>query len=129
MTRLSTTVRVSDHFCGMGGNSQGVVEAGAEIEVAVNHNKRACETYAANHRAVDVRQTDLLNADPRMHPRTDILIASPECRMHSPARGKKPLDGQWRLWDDDAPLDPDEERSRMTMRSAGNSRFKRYTRP
>jgi DNA (cytosine-5)-methyltransferase 1 len=113
---LRSVVRIHDHFAGCGGNSQGVLEAGAEVSQAINHDARAVETYAANHRNTDVIQTDLLNADPRDYPGADVLIASPECRMHGPSRGKKQLSKQWRLWEDDEPETEEEARSRMTMR-------------
>ena len=117
---MSTSyIRVHDHFCGMGGNTQGVVEAGAEVELAINHKLLACETYAANHPRTDVIQTDLLNADPRQFRGADVLIASPECTKHSPASGKKRLSKQWRLWEDD-----DEPEDAESVNGQGAGYFK-----
>jgi DNA (cytosine-5)-methyltransferase 1 len=71
---------------------------------------------AANHwqTAIDVHQHHFPDAghDPRRYPRTNILLASPECTNHSQARGVSRKQQDPSLWD--AP-DPSAERSRATM--------------
>jgi DNA (cytosine-5)-methyltransferase 1 len=105
----------TDLFCGAGGSSQGVVDAGAEVVLALNHWKLAVETHNTNFPNTLHECTDISACDPRRYPSTHILIASPECVNHSLAKGKRrKLLGQPELWE--APkIDPAEERSRCTM--------------
>jgi DNA (cytosine-5)-methyltransferase 1 len=106
---------VTDQFCGAGGSSIGAVEAGAELQQAMNHWKRAVETYSANHPNTDVDCTDISACDPRRYPSTDILITSPECTNHSLAKGKqRKYQAQMEMFGK-AIIDPAEERSRATM--------------
>lgn len=72
-------VTVTDMFCGAGGSSIGVVRAGAELKLAMNHWKLAIESHAANFASSEHVLTDIRIADPRRYPSTDVLIASPEC--------------------------------------------------
>lgn len=106
------TITVTDMFCGAGGSSLGAEAAGATLVMAANHWQMAIDVHQANfpnsaHDCADVSQ-----ADPRRYPRTDILLASPECTNHSQARGISRKSQDPTLWD--AP-DPDAERSRATM--------------
>src|SRR5450755_3539476 len=105
----------TDLFCGAGGSSQGAVDAGAEVVLALNHWKLAVETHNPNFPNTLHECTDISACDPRRYPSTHILIASPECVNHSLAKGKRrKLLGQPELWE--APkIDPAEERSRCTM--------------
>ncbi len=78
--------------------------------MAANHWALAIETHNSNFPNADHDCADVSQVDPRRYPRTDILIASPECTHHSQARSKK----------HDADLfnpggDPAAERSRATM--------------
>lgn len=108
-------VTVTDQFCGAGGSSIGVISAGAEVRQAMNHWKRAIETYATNHPDTDVDCTDISACDPRRYRATDILITSPECTNHSLAKGRqRKLQAQLELFGQ-AQVDPAEERSRATM--------------
>lgn len=77
--RKKSFVTVTDLFCGAGGSSQGAIDAGAEISMAVNHWRLAVETHATNFPDTDHDCNDISNSDPRRYPSTDILIASPEC--------------------------------------------------
>ena len=96
---------VADLFCGAGGTSTGATKAmeemGADIElVAVNHWNVAVETHRRNHPAARHYVEDLDGADPeRLVPegRLDLLMASPECRFFSRARGGKPMSEQGRM--------------------------------
>lgn len=101
-------------YCGAGGESQGLVEAGVRVVQAANHFDKAIETHAANHRDTDHLLTDLLVQDPRVRPRAHIYQASPECTWHSPAGGRKRHRAMLDMFDDYVP-DPAGERSRATM--------------
>lgn len=106
---------VTDMFCGAGGSSTGALQAGAEIILALNHWKQAIDTHNTNfpktlHDCCDVQATD-----PRLYPRTRVLIASPECTNHSLAKGaKRKNQRQLDLFGKNRP-DPAEIRSRATM--------------
>lgn len=106
------TVTVTDLFCGAGGSSTGAAAAGAEIVMAANHWSTAIEVHQANHPDARHDCADISQADPRRYPRTEVLLASPECTNHSQARGVSRRQQDPSLWD--AP-DPAAERSRATM--------------
>jgi DNA (cytosine-5)-methyltransferase 1 len=106
------TVTVTDLFCGAGGSSLGATYAGAELVMAANHWQTAIEVHQANFPDAGHDCADISQADPRRYPRTDILLASPECTNHSQARGVSRRRQDPSLWD--AP-DPAAERSRATM--------------
>ena len=99
------TYLVADLFCGAGGTSTGatkaVEESGREIDlVAVNHWQVAVETHKLNHPEARHYVQDLDGADPEMlvpEGRLDLLMASPECRHFSRARGGKPMKDQSRM--------------------------------
>ena len=106
------TVTVTDLFCGAGGSSRGAEMAGATVTMAANHWSTAIEVHQANHPDARHDCADISQADPRRYPRTDVLLASPECTNHSQARGISRKRQDASLWD--AP-DPSAERSRATM--------------
>jgi DNA (cytosine-5)-methyltransferase 1 len=80
---------VTDLFCGAGGSSSGLVEAGYRVVIAANHWQLAIESHQVNHPETDHSQADISQVDPRYFPRTDVLWASPECTNHSIAKGVK----------------------------------------
>ena len=96
---------IADLFCGAGGTSTGATKAleemGREIDlVAVNHWPVAVETHKLNHPEARHYVQDLDGADPEMlvpEGRLDLLMASPECRHFSRARGGKPMKDQSRM--------------------------------
>ena len=96
---------VADLFCGAGGTSTGatqaITELGGEIElVAVNHWATAVKTHSKNHPQARHFVQDLDGADPEtLVPEgwLDLLMASPECRFFSRARGGKPVKEQGRM--------------------------------
>lgn len=110
------SITATDFFCGAGGSSTGMVAAGVEVKMAVNHWALAIETHNTNHPATDHDCTDIRTVHPSAYQKTDIFWASPECTNHSLAKGKarKGL-SQLDLWDE-TKGDPAEERSRATMR-------------
>lgn len=116
MPRKNSYITASDQFCGAGGSTQGALEAGVEIKLALNHWPLAVETYSTNNPNTLVDCTDVSACDPRRYPSTDILITSPECTTHSPAGGNnhKTLKKQMDLFHSQK-IDPATERSRATM--------------
>ena len=106
------TLTATDLFCGAGGSSLGAETAGVELTMAANHWATAIEVHQAHFPNARHDLADISAADPRRYPRTDILIASPECTNHSQARGISRRRQDPTLWD--AP-DPAAERSRATM--------------
>lgn len=78
-----------DLFAGAGGFTIGAIQAGIKVLWAANHNKRAVETHAANHPNIIHLCQDLHQANWGLVPRHDILLAGPECKGHTHARGKE----------------------------------------
>ena len=78
-----------DMFCGAGGSSTGLVEAGWRLVVAANHWQRAIETHSANHPNAEHLCEDMDRYDMRRLPRTRNLWASVICTEGSPAGGKR----------------------------------------
>jgi len=78
-----------DLFSGAGGFSTGAVMAGCRVLWAANHWPTAVQWHAANHPDTEHACQDLQQADFRDAPRHDVLLASPACQGHSPARGKE----------------------------------------
>lgn len=104
MMRKSKKITAADLFCGAGGSSTGLRLAcdalGLRLELlAINHWDTAIETHSTNHPdaahlCMNVDQVDPCKAVPSG--KLDILIASPECKHHSVARGGKPINDQSR---------------------------------
>lgn len=82
------SITYTDIFCGAGGSSIGLTEAGLELRLAANHWARAIETHSANFPYAEHLTADVSNYDMRRLPHTDILWASPICTEISPAGGK-----------------------------------------
>ena len=99
------TALVADLFCGAGGTSTGAKKAieslGQKMSlVAVNHNPVAIETHSKNHPDARHYVDDVEHADPeKLVPEgyLDLLLASPECRFFSRARGGRPVLDQARM--------------------------------
>lgn len=106
------TITVTDLFCGAGGSSLGAEAAGLTLSLAANHWSTAIDVHQAHFPTAAHDCADISQVDPRRYPRTDILLASPECTNHSQARGISRRRQDPSLWD--AP-DPKAERSRATM--------------
>lgn len=89
-------VRALDMFCGAGGSSVGAAAAGVEIVSGIDVCPIATETYEANFPCAEVIQNRLECIDladlKRRVGRVDLLLASPECRNHTCARGAAPRD-------------------------------------
>jgi len=78
-----------DLFAGAGGFTEGATMAGVKVVWAGNHWISAVKTHQENHPGVEHVCQDLQQADWRLVPRHDILLASPACQGHSQARGKE----------------------------------------
>ena len=110
---------VTDLFCGAGGSSSGLVEAGYRVVIAANHWATAIESHQINHPETDHSQADISQVNPAYFPKTHVLWGSPECTNHSIAKGiKRQRQQDQALFELDGtrPL-PDEaaNRSRATM--------------
>lgn len=82
-------MRAVDLFAGAGGFSTGAVMAGCRVVYAANHWPAAVEAHADNHPDTIHACQDLQQADWTAVPAHDVLLASPACQGHSPARGKE----------------------------------------
>lgn len=110
---------VTDLFCGAGGSSSGLVEAGYKVVIAANHWALAIESHQINHPNTDHSQADISQVNPAYFPKTHVLWGSPECTNHSIAKGvKRQRQQDLALFElDGTPPLPDEaaNRSRATM--------------
>lgn len=97
-------IHCADLFCGAGGTSSGLLDAAAELNVAVdllavNHWEVAIATHSANHPGVRHICKSIEGINPREAVpggRLQLLVASPECVHFSNARGGKPMSDQSR---------------------------------
>jgi DNA (cytosine-5)-methyltransferase 1 len=80
-------MNVIDLFAGAGGFSTGATMAGARVLWAANHWPAAVQWHSVNHPGTLHACQDLQQADFRDAPAHDLLLASPACQGHSPARG------------------------------------------
>lgn len=82
------TTTAIDLFAGAGGFTTGATAAGVRVLWAANHWPEAVKAHARNHADVIHACQDLQQADFRLAPAHDLLLASPSCTGHTPARGK-----------------------------------------
>ncbi len=82
-------MKAIDLFAGAGGHSEGAKQAGIQVVWAANHWQAAVDTHAANHPETEHVCQDLHQADWTRVPGHDLLMASPACQGHTPARGKE----------------------------------------
>ena len=114
--RKDAVYTATDFFCGMGGSSTGLVEAGFDMKLAANHWDRAIETHAANHPNTEHLCADLQAVDVRYLPKTTILWASPICTEVSPAGGRRKKGHQLDLFEDHGHVPTEAfERTRVTF--------------
>lgn len=89
-------IRGIDLFCGGGGSSWGARAAGIEMVGAVDAWDMAASTYRRNFPDARVVQTRLNRRSDRDLlgdiGRIDLVLASPECTSHTPARGARDRD-------------------------------------
>jgi DNA (cytosine-5)-methyltransferase 1 len=88
------TIRVLDLFCGAGGSSAGARLAGAQITRGIDAWDLAARTFKDNFGDAIVETRELkpfsMPAADMQEGEIDLLMASPECTNHSPAKGSKP---------------------------------------
>lgn len=82
-------LRMVDLFAGWGGFTEGAEQAGHRVVWAANHWDLAVTAHALNHPKTTHVLQDLNNADWRMLPQYDVLLASPACQGHSTASQPK----------------------------------------
>lgn len=85
---------VTDLFCGAGGSSTGLVEAGYTLRLAANHDPVSIRTHVANHPMAEHLCVDLNAYEKRRLPRTRVLWGSPICTEIAPCGGRKRTHGQ-----------------------------------
>lgn len=78
-----------DLFSGFGGWTRGGKDAGLKVLWAANHWPAAVEWHTKNNPDTHHVCQDLHQADWSQVPRHDVMLASPCCQGHTPARGKK----------------------------------------
>ncbi|MES2415140.1 MAG: DNA cytosine methyltransferase [Pseudomonadota bacterium] len=85
----SQLINAVDLFAGMGGFSTGAELADCNVLWAGNHWPAAVAIHTANHPNTIHACQDLQQQNWAEVPGHDILLASPACQGHSPARGKE----------------------------------------
>lgn len=76
-----------DLFCGGGGFSEGLEQAGFEVTHAMDIDNGACETYRLNHPETEVIKADIMEVEPEEFPSDiDLLFGSPPCTEFSWAK-------------------------------------------
>lgn len=87
-------LKAIDLFCGAGGSSWGARLAGAEIVAGFDSSDVAAEVYSRNFPDAWLYEGSLEDWNPKRVAkdlgRIDLLLASPECTNHSPAKGNSP---------------------------------------
>jgi DNA (cytosine-5)-methyltransferase 1 len=83
-----TGITFTDIFCGFGGSSIGLENAGLSLSLGANHWDKAIATHALNFPDADHLIADVSNYDMRRLPTSAVLWASPICTELSPAGGR-----------------------------------------
>lgn len=87
-------LRAIDLFCGAGGSSWGAREAGVNIAAGFDMWSVSKSVYCDNFNNTKFYLGILEDMDPTVISRElgkiDLILASPECTNHSPAKGNKP---------------------------------------
>lgn len=90
------SIRGCDIFCGAGGSSAGARAAGVQMVGAIDMCPTATATYEANFPGAHVVTGRLegvtIDAFKARMGEIDLLLASPECRNHTCAKGSAPRD-------------------------------------
>jgi DNA (cytosine-5)-methyltransferase 1 len=91
LTAGGEAIRAADLFCGAGGLSEGLRQAGFEIAMGSDHDPDACATYAANFpEAVtllgDIRDRELREQVTAAAAGVDVIVGGPPCQAFSQMR-------------------------------------------
>lgn len=78
-----TSFECIDLFCGAGGLSMGLSQAGFAMRAAVDNNAASCETYASAHPRTNLRQADIRASDLREYCGIDLVAGGPPCQPFS----------------------------------------------
>lgn len=76
-------------FCGCGGFSEGLRQAGHRCILAVDNWEMAIKSHEANHPETEHWNKDILKIKPGELPEADIIIGSPPCQDFSKAKPPK----------------------------------------
>ncbi len=82
-------MRAVDLFAGAGGFTSGAKAAGIDVVFAANHWMDAVEAHERAHPDVEHDCQDLRQFDWSTLPDFEVLLASPECKGHTKAKGKE----------------------------------------
>jgi DNA (cytosine-5)-methyltransferase 1 len=76
-----------DAFCGAGGASRGIQQAGAKLIFAIDHWNKCAKTYRENFPKAQMHESDIFDfyTDAGNAYRVDFLHLSPPCQVYSPA--------------------------------------------
>ena len=94
MSQTDKGIRAIDLFCGVGGSSWGARSAGCDIVAGFDLWEVAGQAYKSNFPEAEfvlgrLESLDMATIKPRLGD-VDLIIASPECTNHSPAKGSGP---------------------------------------
>lgn len=93
-----TPIRAIDLFCGAGGSSWGAISAGVHLVAAFDRWSLAGASHSLNFPSTDFiegcLETHNINNLTKQYRNVDLILASPECTNHSPAKGNKPRSEQ-----------------------------------
>lgn len=87
------TIRAIDLFCGAGGSSWGARSAGVKLVAAFDAWEKAGKVYQDNFPEAKFhlgRLEEHSDETIKALGKIDLILASPECTNHSPAKGNKP---------------------------------------
>lgn len=87
-----------DLFAGCGGMTLGFAAAGFRPVLAVEHDRFAAATYAANFGAEHTRPVDIAEVGPADIPRVDVVIGGPPCQGFSNLGARDAADPRNKLW-------------------------------
>ena len=85
-------MKVIDLFCGAGGSSTGMEQAGHEIILAVDSDEYPLKAYEHNHPGTEVWQKDITLLKAKDLPKADIILGSTPCQSFSKANRYKSCD-------------------------------------
>ena len=103
-TELFRIVNVLDLFCGCGGLSLGLQNAGFHIVLGIDHWEDALKTFKANHKTSNVYQADLSDLsfssieEELSNKSVDVIIGGPPCQGFSISGKRDPNDKRNKLY-------------------------------
>lgn len=91
MTEDFEIINTIDLFCGAGGFSKGLENAGFDIIAGIDYNEKVKDTYEKNHRKAKFYQYDMVDGVIEEFNKGDFdfIIGSPPCQGFSDARGNR----------------------------------------